>query len=451
MSGTLAMFGGAKTLRRQDMGKELTGWPVITEEEHAAVRGVLDGGLFTSNDAGRGEVSALQRDWAAYTGTRYCAAVSNGTAALELALAALDLEPGSEVLVPALTFIGTAIPVVQRLLVPVFVDVDPVTFTMDPRAAAAAVTERTRAIVVVHLHGLPADMTALRALADSRGLKLIEDAAQAQGAEYQGRRAGSIGDVNATSLNVVKNLPTCGEGGLITTDDEELYERIVLRRQFGEDLRAGKDRDYISRVLAGNEKLSAVQAAFTRRQLARLDEYHALRAKNVESFLDRIGRLPGLLAPQVPADRTHAWHILRLRFSAAGLGHPEVSDGALRAVLQRALKAEGVPVAPYQVVPLPGQRAFRELSGFGGYPWRIEGAARPRHDISEFPVSLAVIEDSLTIQRIHLNPAAGPVLDRCAQAFEKVWDRIEDLLPLARAMEYRPPWHAAVNTPEESA
>lgn len=240
MSGTLAMFGGAKTLRRQDMGKELTGWPVITEEEHAAVRGVLDGGLFTSNDAGRGEVSALQRDWAAYTGTRYCAAVSNGTAALELALAALDLEPGSEVLVPALTFIGTAIPVVQRLLVPVFVDVDPVTFTMDPQAAAAAVTERTRAIIVVHLHGLPADMTALRALADSRGLKLIEDAAQAQGAEYQGRRAGSIGDVNATSLNVVKNLPTCGEGGLITTDDEELYERIVLRRQFGEDLRAAR-------------------------------------------------------------------------------------------------------------------------------------------------------------------------------------------------------------------
>lgn len=445
------MFGGGKTLRRQDMTKELTGWPVITEEEHAAVRGVLEGGLFTSNDAGRGEVTALQNDWARYTGSRFCAAVSNGTAALELALAALGLEPGSEVLVPALTFIGTAVPVVQRLLVPVFVDVDPVTFTMDPEAAAAAITDRTRAIIVVHLHGLPADMTALRTLADRHGLKLIEDAAQSQGAVYQGRHTGSIGDVNATSLNVVKNLPTCGEGGLITTDDEELYERIVLRRQFGEDLRAGKDRDYISRVLAGNEKLSAVQAAFTRRQLMRLDEYHALRAKNVTGFLDRIGRLPGLLVPVVPPDRTHAWHMMRLRFSAAELGHPEVSDGALRAVLQRALKAEGVPVAPYQVVPVPGQRAFRELAGFGGYPWRIEGARRPDYGIEQFPVSLAVIEDSVTIQRIHLNPASGPVLDRCAEAFEKVWDRIEDLLPLARAMEYRPPWHSVVNAPEETA
>ncbi|MFI8291576.1 DegT/DnrJ/EryC1/StrS family aminotransferase [Streptomyces sp. NPDC085614] len=446
----LAMFGGAKTLRRQDMTKELTGWPVITEEEHAAVRGVLEGGLFTSNDAGRGEVSALQRDWAEYTGVRHCAAVSNGTAALELALAALDLEPGSEVLVPALTFIGTAVPVVQRLLVPVFVDVDPVTFTMDPERAAAAITPRTKAIVVVHLHGLPADMTALRSLADRHGLRLIEDAAQAQGAHYQGRRAGSIGDINATSLNVVKNLPTCGEGGLITTDDDELYERVVLRRQFGEDLRAGKDRDYISRMLAGNEKLSAVQAAFTRRQLARLDEYHLLRAKNVTGFLDRIGGLPGVVAPYCPPDRTHAWHILRLRFSAAALGHPEISDGALRAVVQRALRAEGVPVQPYQVVPLPGQRAFQRLTGLGGYPWRIPGVERPDHRIENFPVSLAVIDDSLTLQRVHLNPAAGPVLDRCAEAFEKVWARIDDLLPLARAAEHRPPWHAAMNAPEET-
>jgi perosamine synthetase len=447
----LAMFGGPKSLRRQDMTKDLTGWPVVTDEERQAVLGVLDGGLFTSNDAGKGEVSALQRDWAAYTGSRYCAAVSNGTAALELALAALDLEPGSEVLVPALTFIGSAIPVIQRMLVPVFVDIDPVTYTMDPQAAAAAVTPRTRAIIAVHLHGLPADMTALRLLADRHGLRLIEDAAQAQGAMYQGRMAGSIGDINAASLNVVKNLPTCGEGGLVTTDDEHLYEQVVLRRQFGEDLRSGKERDYISRVIAGNEKLSAVQAAFTRRQLAKLDEYTRLRTKNVTQFLDRVGQLPGVTVPVSPPDRTHAWHILRLRFSAEALGHHDITSGALRAVLHRALRAEGVPVAPYQVVPLPGQRAFQQLTESGGYPWALPGARRPAYRIEDHPVSLAVIEDSLTLQRLHLNPASGPLLDRCAEAFVKVWDQLDQLLPLARAMEYRPPWHQAVQHQEETS
>jgi dTDP-4-amino-4,6-dideoxygalactose transaminase len=263
--------------------------------------------------------------------------------------------------------------------------------------------------------------------------------------------AGSLGDINATSLNVVKNLPTCGEGGLVTTDDEALYEQVVLRRQFGEDLRSGQDRDYISRLMAGNEKLSAVQAAFTRRQLTRLDEYAALRAKNVTGFLDRIGQLPGIGVPVCPPDRTHAWHILRLRFSAEALGHHDVSSGALRAVLHRALRAEGVPVAPYQVVPLPGQHAFRQLTELGGYPWALPGARRPSYRIEDHPTSLAVIEDSLTIQRLHLNPAAGPVLDRVADAFAKVWEQLDQLLSVARAMDYRPPWHQAMSSLKEAA
>lgn len=441
----LAMFGGERTLGPPGTLKDHIGWPVVTPAEHEAVQGVLTGGLFTSNDAGRGEVSRLQRDWAAHVGTRYCAAVVNGTAALELALAALDLEPGSEVLVPSLTFIGSAVPVVQRMLVPVFVDVDPVTFTMDPELAAAAVTPRTRAILAVHLHGLPCDLTKLRALADRHGLFLIEDAAQAHGARYQGRRVGSIGDINATSLNVTKNLPTCGEGGLVTTDSEELHEQVVLRRQFGESLNSGQERDYLSKVLAGNQKMSAVQAAFARTQLARLDDYDAARADVVAGFLGRLAELPGIVVPTTPADRTHVWHILRMRFSPAQLGYPDVEPGPLRAVLQRALRAEGVPVQPYQIVPLPGQRAFRDLIGLGGgYPWRLPGTRHVDYRIEDHPTALAVIEDSVTLQRWHLNPAAGPVLDRCADAFAKVWENLDTLVNVARSLDYRPPWHAAM-------
>lgn len=424
-AGRLAMFGGDRVVGRHDATRELIGWPVVTGREHEALRGVLDGGLFTSNDAGRGEVSALQRDWARYVGTAHCAAVANGTAALELSLAALDIEPGAEVLVPALTFIGSAVPVLQRGLVPVFVDIDPVTYTIDPVAAEKAVTGRTRAVIAVHLHGLPCDMAALRALAERHGLHLIEDAAQAQGATYRGRRTGSLGDINAVSLNVVKNLPTCGEGGLVTTDDETLHERVVLHRQFGEDLRSGRERDYLSRVPAGNEKMSAVQAAFTRCQLERLDDDSAARDRVVRRFLARLDRLPGVTVPTCPDDRTHAWHILRLRFDPVAAGRPGLPAGAFRATVQRALRAEGVPVQPYQVVPLPGQPAFRGLDV----------------PIDAYEVSLAVIDDSLTLQRWHLNPRCGPVLDLVARAFEKVWDRLDDLDPVAAAMDHRPPWH----------
>ncbi|GAA2515367.1 DegT/DnrJ/EryC1/StrS family aminotransferase [Winogradskya humida] len=426
----LAMLGGSRTVDARAVRTSVA-WPVVTDAERDAVAGVLDGGLFTSNDGGKGAVSRLQEEWAQYVGTRHCAAVSNGTAALALSLAALDLEPGSEVLVPALTFIGTAIPVVQRMLVPVFVDVDPVTYTMDPALAEAAITPRTRAIIVVHLHGLPADMAALRAVADRHGLALIEDAAQAQGATYRGTRAGALADIGTTSLNVVKNLPTCGEGGLITTDDPDLYERIVLGRQFGEDLRAGTERDYLSRVLAGNEKLSGVQAAFTRAQLTRLDEYTAAREANVTAFLARLRALPGITVPQCPPDRTHAWHILRLRFSPEALGRPDISPGALRSALRRALRAEGVPMQQYQVLPLPGQPAFQELTGYHGYPWRIPGASPADYRVEDYPVTLAVIEDSLTLQRWHLNPAAGPVLQRCADAFDKVWNNLDVVLGIA--------------------
>ncbi len=439
-TGRLAMFGGPRTLPADQASADAVGWPVVTSAEREAVLRVLDSGRFTSNNSGAGEVQLLEREWARYVGAAHCAALSNGTAALEIALAAAGVEPGSEILVPALSFIASAVAPVQRLVVPVFVDIDPVTFTIDPAAAAAAVTPRTRAIMAVHLHGLPCDMAALRTLAGRHGLLLIEDAAQSHAAEYQGQRTGTLGDVAAFSLNVVKNLPTCGEGGLLTTDDEHLHRRALRHRQFGERLDGRAKRDYVSHELAGNEKLSAVQAAFARCQLDRLDDYHAARDRNVRALLGRLGKLPGMLVPQCPDDRTHAWHILRFRFDAEAMGVGDVEPGALRAVLERALRAEGVPVQQYQAAPLTLQRALRTREGFGGYPWRLPGADRPTDRPQDHPTALAVVEDSLTLQRWHLNPAAAPVLDGCAAAFEKVWEHLDEIGAMARAMDYTPVW-----------
>jgi perosamine synthetase len=437
MSG-LAMLGGSRAVPRDC---RVPRWPVVTGLEEEALRQVMASGKFTSAASGEREVAALERDWAGVVGTRHCAAVSSGTAAISLALAALGLRPGDEVIVPALSFIASAVAPLHVLTVPVFVDVHPRTFNLDPAAIEQAITPRTRAVLVVHLHGLPADMDAILAIARRAGLRVIEDAAQAHGATYKGRQAGSIGVVNAFSLNVSKNLPTCGEGGLVTTDDAALHERVVMMRQFGEVIPDEGERTYISHLVGWNHKLGAIQAAFTRAQLSRFQEYRRLRDRNVRRLLERLAALPGLLPPEVPADREHAWHILRFRVDPAALGLDGVAAGPLRAALMRVLRAEGVPLSQYQLVPLPGQRVFQSGEGLGaGLPWTLPGARRPDYRIEAYPNAMAVVEDSFTLQKAHLGPAAGELLERCADAFEKVWEHMEVVARIARAAGYRPPW-----------
>jgi perosamine synthetase len=437
MRRNLAMFGGQRAVELTAADKASIAWPIVTDAERKAVLAVLDGGGFTVFGAGRAIIEALERDWASFIDSAHCAAVSSGTAGLELAFAAADLEPGAEVITPALSFIASAAAPAQRMLIPVFADIDPVTFTLDPDSAAAAITARTQAILAVHLHGLPCDMARLRLLADRHKLLLVEDAAQAHAATYRGRMAGTLGDIAAFSLNPAKNLPTCGEGGLATTDDDGMHDRLVRYRQFGEALPTGPSRAYLSRLIAGNAKLSAVQAAFTLAQLERLPARHADRTSTVRRLLARLGELPGLIVPSCPQESTHAWHILRFRFDVRAMGCPDVRPAAMRAALQRALRAEGVPVRQYQQVPLPGQPAFQDLIGFAGYPWRLPGASRPSYRAQDFPVSMSVIDDSLTLQRWHLNPASEPVLTRCADAFEKVWEHRYTLATIARAAPAR--------------
>jgi dTDP-4-amino-4,6-dideoxygalactose transaminase len=330
------------------------------------------------------------------------------------------------------------------LTVPVFVDVHPRSFNLDPAGIEQAITPRTRAVLVVHLHGLPADMDEILAVAGRGGLWVIEDAAQAHGATYKGRQVGSIGMVNAFSLNVSKNLPTCGEGGLVTTDDAALHERVVMMRQFGEVVSETGERTYISHLLGWNHKLGTVQAAFTRAQLSRFDQYREIRDRNVRRFLGRLQGLPGLLTPAVPPDREHAWHILRFRVNPAALGLEGVGAGPLRAALLRVLRAEGVPLSQYQLVPLPGQRVFQRGEGLGdGMPWSLPGARRPDYRIEAYPNAMAIVEDSFTLQKAHLGPDAGPLLERCADAFEKVWEHMDVIARIASAAPYRPPWSQA--------
>ncbi|GAB2794021.1 DegT/DnrJ/EryC1/StrS family aminotransferase [Amycolatopsis magusensis] len=401
----LAMFGGAPAVTR---GTPQSSWPVVTDQDTEAVLGVMRSGRFTAASAGEQEIRSLEREWAERVGTAHCLAVANGTAALTIALAAAGVGRGYEVIVPALSFVGSALAPLHVGATPVFVDVHPSTFNLSPDHLAAAVSGRTAAVLPVHLHGLPADMDEILAFAGQRGLVVVEDVAQAPGVRYRGRITGSLGDLGALSLNVSKNLPTCGEGGLLTTGDPELADRAELLRQFGERLGGRGERPYVSHAPGWNAKINAIQAAFTRSQLTRFDEQRAVRDRNVTRLLARVAELPGFTAPEVPADREHGWHILRFRVRPEAFGLPESRASVLRAVTVRVMRAEGVPVSRYQTRPLSEQPIFADA-----------GAPSRALDVS---VTRAVVQDSFVLQRIHLNPGAGDLLERVAEAFSKVWE-----------------------------
>ncbi|MFI9720159.1 DegT/DnrJ/EryC1/StrS family aminotransferase [Streptomyces sp. NPDC052396] len=439
MKAELAMFGSKPAVRPEHRRLE---WPVVTDADREAVLRVLDSRKFTVGAKNEQEISGLESEWAEFCDTRYAVAVNSGTVALELALTALGIQPGDEVIVPALSYVATAMAPLYQLAIPVFVDIDPVTFNIDVNQIEAKITNRTRAIIPVHLGGLPADMDEIRALARKHDLLVIEDAVQAQGGKYRGETCGSMGAASVFSLNVEKSIPTCGEGGLIVTDDEAVAERCRSLRILGEDL-STEERLYVSATRGSNLKLSSVLAAFTRSQLARFWDYQERRDANTPVFLERLAALPGIVVPPTPEDRSHMWHMLRFRFDPEAAGLDGLSAGRFRQALRRALLAEGVPLTHYQIIPLPGQPVFQEQNAYGqGYPWSLPGTNPQRYDLADYPVTCQVIEDSLCLRRMHLNPDAGPALDEYATAFERVWKNLDVVGRMARQLDYAPPWAA---------
>src|SRR5256885_8689020 len=293
-------------------------WPILTAEDRAAVERVRDRGVLSG--AGAPEMKALEAEFAAMVGARFCLATNSGTSAVHIALAAAGVGQGDEVIVPALSFIATAQAVLHQGATPVFADVDPATYNIDPTDAARRVTARTRAIVPVHLHGLPADMDALGALAERHGLAIIEDAAQAHGALYKGRAVGTLGGMGAFSLNSTKNLPA-GEGGLFVTDSGELYARAARVRFDGLEPPSKWDASHpLDDEADGHATVRGwmylpgeLTAALARSQLQRLAETTARSQRNATRLGERLVRLSGVEPPGVPRDRTHVFPKERVR------------------------------------------------------------------------------------------------------------------------------------------
>ncbi len=296
MAAKLAIDGGKPVID----AATIKPWPDLDQRDRQAVLRVLDGEFLCGGEAP--EAKALEQAWGRYVGKKHCLATSSGTAALHMALAALNIGPGDEVIVPAYTFLASASCILHACAIPVFVDIHRRTYTMDPALIEAKISERTKAIIPVHLHGLPAEMDRITAIAKKHNLYIVEDACQAHGAEYRGKKVGQCGDLAAFSLNSSKNL-ACGEGGLLVTDDQDLHMRAGMLRMFGDEIDDETQlRVYNASILGYMYRTQELPAALARAQLERLDEYNETRIRHCTYLTEQLRGIPGVHTPYVPAE-----------------------------------------------------------------------------------------------------------------------------------------------------
>lgn len=279
--------------------------PEIGIEEIAAVNEVMKSGILAQG----ARVTQLEEDFARYCGTKFAVAVNSGTAALHAALHAAGVGPGDEVITVPFSFIATINPILMVGATPVLVDIDPDTFCMDVSKLEQAITPKTKAIIPVHLYGQAADQDEINEIAKRHNLKVIEDACQAVGAEYDGRKTGSLGDLGCFSLYATKNI-MCGEGGMVTTNDESQAAAIRKFRQHG------MSAPYVYDELGYNYRLTDLQAAIAIEQLKKVDRFTKARQSNAKALDVGLSGIKGLIIPEIAADRTHVYHQYTVRINS---------------------------------------------------------------------------------------------------------------------------------------
>jgi dTDP-4-amino-4,6-dideoxygalactose transaminase len=348
----------------------------IAPEIRTAVDEVLKSQQFVLGPQGE----ALEREIAEACGTRFGVGVASGTEALELGLHACDVSPGDEVIVPAFTFIATGSAVSALGARPVFADIKPGTFNLDPDQIAACITPRTRAIVVVHLFGLSADMDPILALAAKHGIPVVEDNAQSIGASYHGRKTGSMGRLGCVSFYPSKNLGAYGDAGMIVTQDEKLAARLRALRNHGQTGR------YLSTERGWNSRLDELQAAILRVKLRHLADWTAARQAHGRLYDSLLGDLPGIVLPRVPAGSEHVYYLYTLRIpgqtASHGAGRTR-GDEPRSDIVQKRLAERGVASTVYYPVPLHLQPLYASL---GGKPGDLRVSERASREVLSIPI-----------------------------------------------------------------
>jgi len=347
--------------------------PLLGREEFEAVREVLESGVLVQGE----KVRLFEKEFANYIRVKHAVALSNGTTALDTALKALKVGPGDEVVTPAFSFVASSNCVLFQGAKPVFADINARTFNIDPSEVLNKITAKTKAIICVHLFGQPSDMKELNEIAEDHKIALVEDAAQAHGAEYRGRRVGGIGTIGCFSFYATKNMTT-GEGGMITTNDSELARRAHLIRDHGQT------EKYRHVILGYNYRMPEVCAAIGLVQLQKLEGFNKKRRENADLLTKGIQKILGLIPPQVNEGVKHVFYQYVVRVET---GFPISRDN----LVQR-LEKMGVGVAVHYPIPVYKQPFYLKM-GYGKTACpRAEDACKR---VLSLPVHPAVTEEEI--------------------------------------------------------
>jgi len=365
----LAINGG-KPLRSTPFPDYVT----LGEEEKRAVMAVLDDGVLSKflgtwspDFFGGPRVQALERDWQQYFGVAHAVSVNSATSGLYAAVGAAGVGPGDEVIVSPYTMTASATAALVYGAIPVFADIDPDTFCLSPQSIRSRITPRTKAIIVVDIFGHPAPLREIMAIAAEHGLVVIEDAAQAPGAKYFGKYAGTLAHMGVFSLNYHKTIQ-CGEGGVVVTDDASLAERLQLIRNHGETVVEAKGVENLVNMIGFNYRMTEIEAAIAAEQLKKLERLLLPRVAAADFLTARLARLPGITPPKVMEGVRHGYYLYAMRYDAGLTGIP-------RDRFVAAVRAEGVPLAQAYVQPLYLQPLYQRRIAIGrdGFPFTYPG------------------------------------------------------------------------------
>ncbi|MES2495421.1 MAG: DegT/DnrJ/EryC1/StrS family aminotransferase [Pseudomonadota bacterium] len=422
MGGKLALLGGEPLI-----GTPLTLLKAMGEEEVEAAAAVVRSGVLSAFIGAPGEfflggpqVRAFERKAADYFGVKHAITVNSWTSGLIAAVGAIGIEPGDEIITTPWTMSATAMAILHWNALPVFADIDPETFNIDPAKVEALIGPRTRAILAVDIFGQSADMAALRDIADRYGLKLLGDTAQAPGSLIDGRFTGTLADIGGFSLNYHKHIH-CGEGGILVTDDDRLAERLCLIRNHAESVIKSDVPANLANMIGYNFRMGEIEAAIASVQLDRLDDRVATRQRAARQLDEGLGKLRGIATPKVEAAGTHVYYVYGMKFDEAELG---VSRDRVVA----ALRAEGAPGLGIGYQNLHLLPIFQQKIAYGTqhFPWTLA-----ERDIDYGPGSCPVAE------QIHRESFVGLNLCMCEfdeadigqviEVFDKVWANLDHL------------------------
>lgn len=424
----LAINGGAKVRT-----KKFPAYVTVGDEEQKAVSRVIASGSLSrflgcwhEDFYGGTEVKAFEREWAEYFGIKHAISVNSATAGIFCAIGATGVGPGDEVIVtPYSMTVSASAPLIYNAI-PVFADIEEDYFCLSPESVEERITERTKAIIIVDIMGLPYDADRINEIAKKHNLFVIEDCAQAPGATYKGKYAGTLGDIGIFSLNYHKHIHT-GEGGVVVTDDDDLAEKVRLIRNHAEAVVEAKGFASLVNMVGFNYRMTEIEAAIGREQLKKLPALLSERLSNVEYLADELAKIPCLEPAKVRPECTHAFYVHPIKFSQEVAGiHRDIFVQAVQAELMpiELRETEGIKVGAGYAKPLYLQPMYQNRIAYGnaGCPWSCDKyQGNVNYDKGICPTTERMYEDVLITHELMRPPMKKADLDDVVMAFDKVW------------------------------